>query len=134
MKTVCRFNSYQHNRGFTLIEVLIALTISGLLIGFAVSQVGKIANERLMLQERQAAETIAWNKLIEQYQLVEGWVERSNSAESSGSEEALGRSWDWRLEAESTLAEDFFRYQVEVFPEEGAETNMAQLAVYLIVD
>ena len=154
MKIVCRSNSAMKNRnsgmnqwkesGFTLIEVLIALTISGLLIGFAVSQVGQIAAERIALQERLAAETVAWNKLMDQYQLVEGWVERTSSAESSGSEEAIGREWNWQLEAESTFAEDFYRYQVEVFPGNGSvlnsnsnsnsETNMALLAAYFIVD
>lgn len=120
--------------GFTLIEVLIALTISGLLIGFAVSQVGQIAVERIALQERLAAETVAWNKLMDQYQLVEGWVDRSRSAESSGSEQAIGRVWQWQLEAESTLAEDFYRYQVEVFSENDSDSNMAQLAAYFIVE
>lgn len=148
MKTVCRSNHAMKNRngatnrmkknGFTLIEVLIALTISGLLIGFSVSQVGQIAAERIALQERLAAETVAWNKLMDQYQLVEGWVERTSSAESSGSEEAIGREWHWQLEAASSLAEDFYRYQVEVFPESGSdrnsETNMALLAAYFIVE
>jgi type II secretion system protein I len=134
MKTAYRFSLLSQHKGFTLIEVLIALTISGLLIGFAVSQVGEIANERIALQERLAAETVAWNRLMEQYQLVEGWVERSTSAESSGTDEAIGRAWDWQLEAESTLAEDFYRYQVEVFPEGDTQTDMALLAAYFIVD
>lgn len=134
MKIVCPSRTSTLSSGFTLIEVLVALTISALLIGFAVSQVGQIAVERVELQERLAAETVAWNKLMEQYQLVEGWVERSNSAESSGSENSIGRSWQWQLQAESTFAEDFFRYQVEVFPEGNSETNMALLAAYFIVD
>jgi general secretion pathway protein I len=134
MKIDCQSNADRTVRGFTLIEVLAALMICGLLIGSAVLKIGEIAVERTALQERLAAETVAWNKLMEQYQLVEGWVERTNSAESSGSEEAIGRSWDWRLEAESTLAEDFYRYQVQVFPEGSSETNTWQLAAYFIVD
>jgi type II secretion system protein I len=122
------------SQGFTLIEVLIALTISGLLIGFAVSQVGQIATERIELQERLAAETVAWNKLMDQYQLVEGWVERSSAAESSGEEEAIGRDWLWSLQAESTLAEDFYRYEVAVFPQDDTESNTALLAAYFIVE
>ncbi|GAF77196.1 unnamed protein product, partial [marine sediment metagenome] len=102
-----------------------------------------IASERLALQERLAADTVAWNKLMEQYQLVEGWVENgSGSAESSGSEEALGRSWNWQLEAESTLGENFYRYQVEVFSTENgdslfdtsSESNTALMAAYFIVE
>lgn len=134
MKVVSPSKPLRGARGFTLIEVLIALIISALLIGFAVSQVGQIASERFAMQERLAAETVAWNKLMEQYQLVEGWVERGGLAESSGSEQAIGRDWDWTLEAESTLAEDFYRYQVEVFPADTTDTNMALLAMYLIAD
>ena len=130
------------NCGFTLVEVLIALFIAGLLIGFAVSQVGAIADERIGLQERLAAETVAWNKLMQQYQLVEGWAEtNTGSAESSGTEAVLGRPWRWQLEAESTFGEDFYRYQVEVFSDsetEGSESgslnNTSLLAAYFIVD
>ena len=129
-------------QGFTLIEVLIALFIAGLLIGFAVSQVGQIADERIGLQERLAAETVAWNKLMQQYQLVEGWVESTTgAAESAGTEETLGRPWRWQLEAESTFGEDFYRYQVEVFSDSTIEAsdsdaanNTALLAAYFIVD
>lgn len=121
--------------GFTLIEVLIALMIASLLIGFAVSQVGQIATDRLMLQERLAAETVAWNKLLEQYQLVEGWVQsNAGSAESSGTTEAIGREWDWSLTAESTFGEDFYRYEVEVFPAGKPDKNAALMAAYFIVD
>lgn len=134
MKIACHSRINTLASGFTLIEVLIALTISGLLIGFAVSQVGRIASERIELQERLAAESVAWNKLMEQYQLVEGWVQRSSLAESSGTDEAIGRNWQWQLSAESTLAEDFYRYQVEVFPETDPDANMALLAAYFIVD
>ena len=133
---------FEKDKGFTLIEVLIALIISGLLIGFAVAQVGYIADERIELQERLSAETVAWNRLMEQYQLVEGWVANNRgAAESSGSEESLGRDWRWQLEAETTFGEDFFRYQVEVFANDvdgfnsaEPENNTALLAAYFIVD
>lgn len=138
MQTVRQYKSRAKTRGFTLIEVLIALTISGLLIGFAVSQVGQIASERIALQERLAADTVAWNKLMEQYQLIEGWAGNTvDASESSGSIETLGRSWDWGLEAEATLGENFYRYQVEVFAEDdsgtASDTNSALLAAYFIV-
>ena len=58
--------------GFTLIEVLFALFIASVLLTGVVVIVGGIADQRINMQQRFAAESIAWNKLVEQYQLIEG--------------------------------------------------------------
>lgn len=136
------------NQGFSLIEVIIALLIASLIIGGSVITVGNIVDQRIGMQERFAAESIAWNKLMEQYQLIEGLVsETVDSAQSSGTNEALGRQWNWQLAAEATFGEDFYRYQVEVFSSGLADNggadataqidtqnNSALLAAYFIVN
>lgn len=134
--------------GFSLIEVMVALVIASFIISSSVITVGNIADQRIGMQERFASESIAWNKLMEQYQLVEGLIsDNIDAAESNGTSEALGRQWHWELEAESTFGEDFFRYQVEVFSAGSTEgdgdsiasqgnddNNSALLAAYFIVE
>ena len=128
------------NRGFTLLECLIALLVIGLVMGGSLYQVSRYADERAMLAERLAAHTVAWNKLMDQYQLVQGWVApNSGLAEASGTSSGFDRDWHWEISAISTLAEDFYRYEVRVFEAEAGESEepgdlAALLVAYFIAE
>lgn len=120
--------------GFTLLECLIALLVVGLVMGGSLFQVSRYAEERAELTDRLEAHTLAWNKLMDQYQLVQGWVQpNAGLAEASGTSLEGARSWYWEINATSTIAEDFYRYEVRVF-ETSADTsgpseNLAALLV-----
>ena len=134
--------------GFTLIEVLFALFIASVLLTGVVVIVGGIADQRINMQQRFAAESIAWNKLVEQYQLIEGLASNNlGAAESSGVDEALGRQWLWQIAAEPTFGDDFYRYQVDVYlqglvdaqgtvtpVDNDSQRSSADLAAYFIVE
>jgi len=57
---------YRH-RGFTLIEVAVALTILSWVLGSSLFLVSQYADERLRMRERFLATQVAWNQLMEQY-------------------------------------------------------------------
>ncbi len=120
-------------RGFTLIEVLIAFMIASLMLTAALVATQQMADEKYQYQRRLAASSLGWNRLMEQYQMIEGWLPQTGQlGETSGSLTALGRDWRWQLEAESTLGENFYRYQVRVFESESQQDS-ALLAAYFIV-
>ncbi len=128
--------------GFTLLECLVALLIVALVVGGALFQVSLYANQRAGLQDRVAAHTVAWNRLMDQYLLVNGWVPaQTGPAERSGQTRIQERDWHWEIAAESTLASGFYRYEVRVFPvnpdsgSDGSDARLASLlAAYFIAD
>jgi general secretion pathway protein I len=133
-------------RGFTLIEVLVALLIVSLVATGAYTAVSNFADQRVILTTRFSGHWIAWNKLAEQYQVSKGWVDATNyRAQTKGRVEASGQQWRWFLTKEKTLVENFHRYEVKVFSSEKltqvSKTALspdvspsAQLALFLMDD
>ncbi|MFQ3324368.1 MAG: type II secretion system protein I [Pseudomonadales bacterium] len=133
-------------KGFTLIEVLVALLIVSLVATGAFTAVSNFADQRVILTTRFAGHWIAWNKLAEEYQVSKGWVDATNyRAQTKGKVDVAGQQWHWFLTKEKTLVENFHRYEVKVFsPEEITEVSKsalspdappsAQLALFLMDD
>jgi type II secretion system protein I len=133
-------------RGFTLIEVLVALLIVSLVATGAFTAVSNFADQRVLLTTRFSGHWIAWNKLTEQYQVSKGWIDTTNyRAQTKGRADVAGQQWRWFLTKEKTLAANFYRYEVKVFSSEKliqASTSAlspdvspsAQLALFLMDD
>jgi type II secretion system protein I len=131
-------------RGFTLIEVLVALLIVSLVATGAFTAISNFADQRVILTTRFSGHWIAWNKLTEQYQVSKGWVDTTNyRAQTKGQVELVGQQWRWFLAKEKTLAENFYRYEIKVFsPEKLTQVSnsalspdvspSAQLALFLM--
>ena len=60
--------------GFTLIEVVVALAILGLVLGGAISTVHQYADQRGYLNSKMISSQVAWNTLMDKYRHAEGWV------------------------------------------------------------
>ena len=61
------------NRGFTLIEVVVALFILSLVLSSAIFSVHQYADERVLIRDRFLANQVAWNHLMERYQHSKKW-------------------------------------------------------------
>lgn len=123
--------------GFTLLEVLVALVIMGLVLGGLYREVSQQADERAMLNERFLGQTAAWNRLMEQYQVVKRWTPRGNQlGERSGDTELYGKTWYWEVETEQTFGNNFYRYEVKSYKErpanEDAQSLVSLVAFYII--
>ena len=120
-------------RGFTLIEVLVALTILAWVLGSAFFAVSQYADERLMMRERFYENQVAWNQLLDNYQKSRGWssVTENTQIELQGVEEQGGRNWNWQLQIVPAMGKDLFRYQARV---SSADETGAQsvLTMYLL--
>jgi type II secretion system protein I len=120
-------------RGFTLIEVSVALLILSLVLGGAVSMVQQYADERIRLRERFFSNSVAWNRLMQRYQHAQGWVavNEGNDGATQGVDEQAGQDWRWRMKVEAAMGKDFYRYEMRVGLADSEATNTA-LSIYLI--
>lgn len=109
----------QRHRGFTLLEVLVALAI----LAFAMSALVKGGAESTVasahLRDKTYGQWVAMNKVAEM-QLAEGWAA---IGESKGHEEMLGHNWTWKAKVSETFDEDVHRVDVEVFAGEDANDS-----------
>ncbi len=111
-----RSSDWRHAKGFTLIEVMIALVIIAIsLTGMAVTM-GSMLDNATVLRERTYASWIAQNRIVEMR--LAGTVPETGT--TTGEVEYANTFWEWRAEVSETGVENLFRIDVDVsFP--GAE-------------
>ncbi len=128
---------HRSSRGFTLIEVVVAIFILSLVLGGAISMVHQYADQRGRISSKLFASQVAWNTLLEQYRYAqgEGWVARSERANrpNKGVEQQHGQNWRWQTQVEPAMGKDMYRYEVRVGLENDQRTISA-LSLYIIED
>lgn len=98
------------SRGFTLIEVMVALAIIGLSLLAIGSKMGQMVDMANAMRERTYASWIAQNKIAE-LRLANVVPEVSSS---SGEVEYAGTEWRWRSVVSETGVENLYRVDVTV--------------------
>jgi general secretion pathway protein I len=92
-------------RGFTLIEVLVALVIIAYVGLSTQERIGQFLDERLRLLERQEAHWVAWNELMKEYQTNRfGYADSADQPEAYGEVESLGRTWYFAREQQKAAS------------------------------
>lgn len=97
-------------RGFTLLEVLVALVIVGLGMLAVFTQAGQSTFATVLIQERTLASWIAANRITE-LALEPAWPELG---ESGGEIEFAGRRWRWQQRVVATPSPALRRVDIEV--------------------
>ena len=110
---------HDHQRGFTLVEVIVALLVISLLAAGALIQRNQYLGEQYRAEQQFVAHAVAWNPLMEQYLANRGWLPVNSERTSKGRIEQWGRQWFWQLDTQATLGEQFFRYQTTVYELDG---------------
>ena len=106
-------------RGFTLIEVLVALIVVGLGMLAVIQTVSQTANNTSYMRDKTIAHWIAMN------QLTQVRLQPSAPAidKSSDEVEMAGRDWRWTMEVKQTPVESIRRIEVRVRPSEAPENT-----------
>jgi general secretion pathway protein I len=98
-------------RGFTLLEVMIALLVITLGMGAVIVTTGESAWKSSYLRESTIASWVAYNE-IALYRAKRTWSEATSR---SGEAEMANTQWDWKMKISATDDPSLRRVDVEVF-------------------
>lgn len=100
-------------RGFTLVEVMVALAIVALALPALMFSLQQQVDGTAYLRDKSLAQLIANNKLVELRLLT---AARGNlfQGRDSGVVELAGRDWYWTLETAATEVQAFHRVEIAV--------------------
>ena len=104
-------------RGFTLIEVMVALLIVAVALPALLSQVISQVDGTGYLREKSFANWVAQNQIAIQkaeYQLSGKMLQ----GQATGQTEMAERTWYWQIESEKTEVDGMWRQTVSVGPEQ----------------
>ena len=96
--------------GFTLLEVLVALTIVAVALGAIIRASGQSTGNLVYVRDKIAASWVAENRIAEAM-LAEEWPPLGTQ---SGSEEMLDQDWNWDVTVSVTADPDLRRLDVSV--------------------
>lgn len=105
------------SRGFTLIEVMVAMAIAALGLAAVAASISQMVDAGAAMQQRTYASWIAQNKIAE-LRLANVVPDVS---ESSGDTDYANREWTWRATVSETGVESLFRVDVQVGLADGDE-------------
>jgi general secretion pathway protein I len=100
------------SRGFTLIEVLVALAIVALAVGALLGTVTSSASNVIYLKEKTIAEWVALNRLTE----VRIAQQMPDKGRRTGNTEMAGMRWQWEEEVIELPVKGMFRIEIRARP------------------
>ncbi len=114
------------SRGFTLLEILVALAVLALSLGALVTAVSSQTRNTAYLVDRTLAQWVAGNAIAE-LRLEGAW---SEPGVRRGRSEMGGRSWAWVAASTATDDPDLQRLEVSVAPDETGEALVTLVAYH----
>ena len=102
----------QRLRGFTLLEVLIALAVLALAMGAVIKATSDYTSNQSYLRDRTMALWVARNVLV-QHQVEGEWL---SVGEVKGTQEMGDQEWRWLTRISQTEESELRRLDVEVYP------------------
>jgi general secretion pathway protein I len=139
-KNKCAWLASQHSSGrcrrqraFTLLEVLVALAIIGLVLPPLLINAAERVKGLSVMQEKIIANLVAQNRLAI-YRLNSDLAGKRPPRREDGNELMAGRDWYWEAQTQPTEIEGYFRIDIRVGTERELLDPRARLSAYLGVE
>lgn len=118
-------------RGFTLVEVLVAVAIVALAVTAVLAAMMRQVDGSVYLRDKLIAEWVALNRM-ELAQLANRHSNRLPAEKDTGSEEMAGRTWYWQTQRQRAQADGFAQLEISVSDEEDSKAApLARVSVVL---
>lgn len=116
-------------KGFTLIEVMVALTIIAIALASLIKASGGHTNSAAYLKSKTLAHYVAMNE-ITQLQIEKTWPDLGTTRKST---EMAGVEWFWTREVKKTGDEsgNIRGLKFTIFLDEGRTRNLAQVQAFI---
>ncbi|WP_415357309.1 type II secretion system minor pseudopilin GspI [Halioglobus sp. Uisw_031] len=122
------------SRGFTLVEVMVALAIVAIALPALLMSLYQQIDDTAYLRDKTLAYMVAENKLAE-IRLVIGSTRNLSAGKDSGLASMADRDWYWWVETKATEVEKFFRVDITVsLDEEQQEQPLYTLSAFMSGD
>lgn len=119
----------KRNKGFTLLEVLVALAVIAIALGAAVRLSGAMIDTSYSLKQRTVARWIAENRL----NLLLATNNFPTIGSKDGAESMAGMQFHWQEDVSNTPNQYFRRVELRVYSEDDRDFALAILAGYVHV-
>jgi general secretion pathway protein I len=112
-------NTSKKNKGFTLLEVMVALFIVAVAMGGAIKVVGNAAQNTSRMVDKTFANWVALNQIAE-LRIKSDWPKLG---ELKGEQEMSDRKWKWLQTTIKTDDENIKRVEVSVWADADADVD-----------
>jgi general secretion pathway protein I len=113
-------------RGFTLIEILVAVAVLAIALSAIISGMARYADNASYLKEKTLALWVAHNRLTE-IELAPTWPD---TGKSDGTVDYAGLSWKWVVEVKTTSDDHLRRVDISV-QRPDREGSLIQLSSFI---
>jgi general secretion pathway protein I len=117
----------KRQRGFTLLEVLIALAVLAIALAALIKGISGHVSNLTYLKERSLAHWVALNALTE-LRVSGQWP---SAGEIKGDETMTGREFHWVIKVTEVEGGDVRRLDINVTPEDDAQQLLATMVAYV---
>jgi general secretion pathway protein I len=121
-------------RGFTLVEVMVALAIVAVALPALLMALARQMDDTGYMRDKSVAQMVAANKLAEM-RLVIGSTRTLQAGSSNGFDTMVDRDWYWWVQTQPTPVDRFFRIEISVaLDEESQDQPLYQLTAFMNSD